>query len=130
MSMKELQAAYAEAWKKLGYAKPKWELELKPGFNGGHHIEFADGKYRWIASERGVYLDVIEHEKLADMLDVLVLDFTYYLAHREAFSPKRTGADEERHAFCFGRQLELLEVYDPRLAKKRRDQLKRDKVYP
>lgn len=128
--MKELQAAYIEAWKKLGYKKPKWELALKPAWTGRHHIEFANGKYRWIASENGVYNEVVEHERLDDMMAVLKLDFTYYLAHREAFSSKRRGSDEERHAFCFTRQLELLEILDPALAKRRRDQLRRDKVHP
>src|SRR5581483_11845291 len=124
-----IAAAYERMWRALGHPKPQWPLGTEPAYDGGYHVEFQGDSYRWIASERGVYLDLQETRREEDILEWIAGDFTRTLAHNEVFSGKSDGRpDAERHRQANRRQVEMLAILDPAWSERKAAQFRQNKL--
>ena len=125
--LERVQAAYAGMWAKLGYPEPLWPLAVAPLHDGSYHAEFAGGKYRWIASERGAYLDLMETAREEELLEWVALDLTRALAHRDVYEgPGKPRPAEGAERRSHQRQVELVGALDPAWAARKLAQLKKD----
>ena len=80
----------------------------------GTHVEFDDGEYRYIMSERGAYLDVRTTRDPDELAYWIAIDLTLLLL---------TGIDGHRE--WLERQAELLGKADPAWQTRRREEMRK-----
>ena len=113
---KELDAIrkrYRQLWKRLRPGELGHELSTVPQ-GEGKHVEFKDGEYRYIVSERGAYLQVQETRDPDELAYWMAIDLTL---------PVLSGVAGHRQ--WLERQAELLGMVDPAWLARRRKEMRR-----
>jgi hypothetical protein len=113
---KELEAIrkrYLQLWKELRPGEAGHELSTVPQ-GEGKHVEFKDGEYRYIVTERGAYLDVKKARDPDKLAYWIALDLTL---------PVLSRATGRRRSL--ERQAELLGKIDPAWRTRRLKQIRR-----
>jgi hypothetical protein len=113
--MKELdaiKARYRELQRAIRPRRPVFELPTAPEYQGGHHVEFVDGEYRYIMSERGAYLDVQKTRDPDELAYWIAIHMTIPLL-----------AGESNHRKWLDGQARLLGKVDPAWEARRRREI-------
>lgn len=125
----EVQNAYAVLWQKLGYSPPPYPLITEEPAEG-QFVEFRDGKYRHVVTERGTWLHVMETPRLDELLSWIALDITGNLANEEAFKvPGSENPANISHRQNLTRQVELLRMINSEWADARCTEIERNFGY-
>jgi hypothetical protein len=92
-----------------------------PSDNGNFHVEFVDGKYHYIATERGTELSRQVTRSRDEMLYWLVSDLAFWLSVQYELKHRIEGQDCRR--IMFEHRQELMDRAGTEMADRLRDEL-------
>ncbi len=84
--------------------------------NGSPHVEFADGEYHYVVTERGLDLDRKSTADIREMLYWMLYDLTFWMGVSFEFKNRIEGPDCRR--VIFAHQLELMKRADAAMAER------------
>jgi hypothetical protein len=119
-ALKVVRQRYRDIWRKLGRERPPYPLNVAVRHDGSYHVEFADGEYRYIASDdRGTYVDLKSTRDLRQLMEWIEIQVAYQLTSPE----HRRLAGNWSHAEWIAYHLAQLAKIDPVWAERRRVEL-------
>lgn len=116
--LKKLADEFERLCQRIAPCERSYSFETKRLDVGSPHVEFADGQYHYIVTERGLDL---EHRSTSDMSEILywlIYDLTFWMGVEFELKNRVEGPDVRR--LIFARAILLMERADPAMAAKLR----------
>lgn len=117
----QLQQEYEQLCQRLDPRYTGWRLQTSPAHDGTSHIEWADGVWYYLATDRGYEVMRQTTTERAELLYWLLRDVTWGMARGYEFQHRVPGQSFRR--LLFAKQLELLTQVDPIWAERRRQEI-------
>jgi Immunity protein 63 len=114
----ELQKRYDAICQRIEKANGPYSFLTERSDNGAPHVEFENGVYHHIVTERGLELERESFDKPVDLLYRLVSDTTFWMAVKYEFNNRIEGQDARR--IMFAKWVELMERASAEYAEKTR----------
>lgn len=109
----KLQVEYNELCQRIKPYDGEYTILTEREDVGVAHIEFTDGAYQYIVTERGLELDRRSTPERLEILYWLLYDLTFWMGVEYEFKSRVEGPDVRRKIFA--QQLELIQRADAQL---------------
>jgi len=114
----ELQKDYDAPCQRIAPVAGHYTFSTEREDNGAHHLEYADGVYHYIVTERGLELAHETFTEKDELLYRLVSDTAFWMSVDHEFKNRVEGQDARR--IMFAKWVELMERVGPEFAEKTR----------
>lgn len=120
-ALETLRLEYIQLCQRLVPTHTNWLFQTEPGHDGTPHIEWADGVWYYLATDRGYEVMRQTTTDKAELLYWLLRDVTWGMARGYEFQHRVPGQSFRR--LLFAQQLALLEQVNPIWAERRRQEI-------
>ncbi len=117
----QLQQEYEQLCQRIDPRHTGWLFQTEPAHDGTPHIEWADGVWYYLATDRGYEVMRQTTTERAELLYWLLRDVAWGMAVGYEFKHRVPGQSFRR--LLFAKQLELLTQVDPIWAERRRQEI-------
>jgi hypothetical protein len=114
----EVQKRYDAICQRIEPSGGQYSFLTEGSDNGAPHVEFEDGIYHHIVTERGLELERASFDNQEDLLYRLVSDTTFWMASDYEFKNRIEGQDARR--IMFAKWVELMARASAEYAEKTR----------
>lgn len=103
----ELQKEYDALCQRISPVNGAYTFLTERSDNGAPHVEYADGVFHHVVTERGLELERKSYENKDDLLFRMVSDMSFWMAVGYEFKNRIEGQDARR--IMFSKWVELME---------------------
>lgn len=114
--LQSLQFEYNELCQRIKPSNGKYTILTEREDVGVAHIEFSDGQYHYIVTERGLDLETRSTGDRSDILYWMVYDLTFWMGVAYEFENRVDGPDVRRKIFAH--QIEMMKRADHHFARR------------
>lgn len=114
--LEALRAEYNTAAQRIAPANGEYGFSTERRDDGSPHVEFADGEFHYVVTERGSEFERRSTEDIDEILYWLVYDLTFWMA--VAHEVKHRIPDQDFRRVLFAHQIELMKKADQHFAER------------
>lgn len=104
-SLQELQTEYTRLCRLAFECEAEFSFQTKPQDDGSPHVEFSNGQYQYVVTERGLELERRSTAETDEMLYWMVSDVTFWSGVEFELKNRVEGRDCRRMIFTEWRRL-------------------------
>lgn len=101
----ELQSEYTRLCRLAFDSEAEFSFQTEPQHDGSPHVEFSNGKYHYVATERGLELERRSTGDIEEILYWMISDVTFWSGVEFELKTRVEGRDSRRIIFAEWRRL-------------------------
>ncbi len=101
----ELQTAYTRLCRLAFDSEVEFSFQTEPQHDGSPHVEFSNGKYHYVVTERGLELERRSTDETDEILFWMISDITFWSGVEFELRNRVEGQDSRRIIFAKWRRL-------------------------
>lgn len=119
--LKGLKAEYNRLYQRIRPFDGVYSFQTERSDDGSPHVEFSDGQYHYIVTERGLELERRTTTDVREIAFWMLNDLTFWMGVDHELNNRVEARDCRR--IIFSKQLELMQQADTQFAKRREMQI-------